>query len=483
MGDKIALVAAVETYGDKHIPKVDYAEADAKGFASAIGLHGYHTRELAPSAKATKTTIESHLRRELQRLTADDEFIFYYAGHGFSANGHNYITAHDTDINDLEKTSVRLQWIFDLIDKSKCERVALFLDSCESGITKLAKRRGIYSTMSVAELDEFFRKAEYRVCFSACKTSESSYSAATLRHGIWTYHIIEALQGNAPGALEEKHRLTARSLQDYLSKEVPLTLRKAHSTPEVQTPWKYGGESRNFQIANLSEILKQRNAIKPGYSQLKKTLLRDVTSIDIRSLSGFKKGFHHVPDHVSSATQNFVLSTSKAEIDEEMNDVFASIKENLKYKRKELISAAGRIITPDFEYAVYATQNEDDPSEALVIQELTNVKPSIVDKPEFNEVFDGRFSEVVFEFDVEVDVKKLIDELEDLEREDVELDYDASAEWCELTIKGLQLTVRMEPSELKVVSRRGKSPNELIEGFFAIQKMIAGTVVAPALKA
>ena len=92
----------------------------------------------------------------MQRLTADDEFIFYYAGHGFSANGHNYITAHDTDINDLEKTSVRLQWIFDLIDKSKCERVALFLDSCESGITKLAKRRGIYATMSVAELDEFF---------------------------------------------------------------------------------------------------------------------------------------------------------------------------------------------------------------------------------------------------------------------------------------------------------------------------------------
>ena len=39
-----------------------------------------------------------------------------------------YITAYDTDLNDLEKTSVRLQWIFDLIDKSKCERVVLFLD-------------------------------------------------------------------------------------------------------------------------------------------------------------------------------------------------------------------------------------------------------------------------------------------------------------------------------------------------------------------
>lgn len=42
--------------------------------------------------------------------------------------------------------------------------------------------------------------------------------------------------------------------------------------------------------------------------------------IDIRSFSSFKKGFHHVPDHVSSATQNFV---SKEEIDKEMNEVFA----------------------------------------------------------------------------------------------------------------------------------------------------------------
>src|SRR5260370_1574 len=102
MGDKIALVVAVEKYSHKTIPIVDYAEADAKGFASAIALHGYQTYELVPSSKATKSTIESNLRRQLKRLAADDEFIFYYAGHGFSKNGQNYITAHDTDPNDLE---------------------------------------------------------------------------------------------------------------------------------------------------------------------------------------------------------------------------------------------------------------------------------------------------------------------------------------------------------------------------------------------
>lgn len=483
MGAKIALVTAVEKYSHKNISSVDFAEADAKGFASAIALHGYQAHELAPSSNATKSSIESHLRRQLGRLTADDQFIFYYAGHGFSKNGQNFLTAHDTDLNDLEGTSVRLHWIFDRIDKSECERVALFLDSCESGITKLVKRRGIYSAMSEAELDAFFGKAEYRVCFSACKSSESSYSSHDLKHGIWTYHLMEALQGNAPEALEEKSRLTARSLQDYLSKAVPLTLRKTYSTPEAQTPWKYGGESRNFQIADLSEILKQRNAISPGYQQLKRALLRDVTTLDIASLSGFKKRFHHVPDHVSSSTEDFVVSVSKAEIEKEMKEVFDSIKENLKYKRREVTAEAGRIITPDFEYAVYATQNEDDPTEALIIEELVNIKPLIVGKPEFNEVFDGRFSEVVFQFDSEVDVAALIDQLEEAGRKDVELKYDHTATWCELSVEDSELSVRMEPDELTVISERRQSPRELIESFFEVQKLIAGTVVAPALKA
>jgi len=482
MGDKLALVTAVEKYNDKTIPIVDYAEADAKGFASAIALHGYQVHELLPSSKATRTSIESNLRRQLQRLRSDDDFIFYYAGHGFSKNGHNFITARDTDPTDLEGTSVRLQWIFDLIDRNACERVLLFLDSCESGITKLAKRRGLYSLMSDAELDEFFRKAEYRVCFSACKTSQSSYPSATLQHGIWTYHIIQALEGSAARALDDKHRLTAKSLQDYLSEEVPLTLRKTYSTPEVQTPWKYGGESRNFQIADLSEILKQRNAIAPGYQQLKRTLLRDVTAIDIGSLSGFKKG-HHVPDYVSRATQDFVVDTSNSEVQKEFEEVFASIREHLKYRHRELVSEDTGLITPDFEYTVYAKQNEIDPSEALIVEELTNIKPSIIKKPEFNKVFDGRFTELIFQFDKKVDLRALIDQLEAMGSSDVGLDYESSRKSCELYIADSGLTLRFEPKELTVVSEHGRSPLELVDAFIESQKMIAGTVVAPALKA
>jgi len=359
----------------------------------------------------------------------------------------------------------------------------MFLDSCESGITKIAKRRGVYAKMSEAELDEFFGAAEYGVCFSACKTSESSYPSNILKHGIWTYHLIQALRGDAAKALEKGHRLTAVSLQNYLSTEVPLTLRKAYSTPEVQTPWKYGGENRDFQIADLTEILEKRKQVKPGYEQLKRALLREVESVRVSSLSGFVKRHHHVPDYVSDRTKSFVESISKAEIEERVNNVFHAIKEHLNYKHREILSETGRIVTPDFEYLAFCSQDEVDPEIALITEELANIKPSIIENEAFNEVFENRFSQVVFEFPREIDVSKLIDEIEDLDREDVIIKYDHTGSWCELSFKDSEFSLRVEGRERTINSDLCRSPYELLQGFFKIQMRLAGTIALPALKA
>jgi hypothetical protein len=41
MGNKFAIVIAVETYQDLRIPRVAYAEDDAKEFYKALRLHGF----------------------------------------------------------------------------------------------------------------------------------------------------------------------------------------------------------------------------------------------------------------------------------------------------------------------------------------------------------------------------------------------------------------------------------------------------------
>lgn len=48
----------------------------------------------------------------------DDVVIFFYAGHGFSLDGKDYITAKDTNIDDLD-TAVSTDTIIDYLKKNK----------------------------------------------------------------------------------------------------------------------------------------------------------------------------------------------------------------------------------------------------------------------------------------------------------------------------------------------------------------------------
>src|SRR5436309_5164777 len=98
MNKRLAILIAIEDYNDSRIGSVQYAEADAKGFAAALELGGPLDKVFLLSAGATKTSIESKVRQNVKALTKDDELFLFYAGHGFSKNGHNFITCHDTDL-------------------------------------------------------------------------------------------------------------------------------------------------------------------------------------------------------------------------------------------------------------------------------------------------------------------------------------------------------------------------------------------------
>lgn len=483
MDKRLAIVIAVENYADSRFKTVKWAEADAKGFAKALENAGRLEKVFLLSNKATLATINSQVRQHVKALTKDDYMYIFYAGHGFSKNGHNYITCHDTDLDDLEDTSIRLKELLDTCGRSACKRIALFLDSCESGITELPEIRGIYATMSATELDTFFQAAEYRTCFASCKTSESSYSSDALKHGVWTYQVIEALEGNARTALEKGRYVTAFSLQNYLAAEIPRTLRKVFSKPVSQTPWVYGSQSRDFVVADLDEVLKKKTAVPSGYNQVKRVFFQLEETVDIRSLSGFIRGRHRVPESNNSATESFVESISQKEIEEEIEKVHGLIRAHMKYKRKDLIVDTGHIVTPDFEFWVECSQDPEDPSEAVISHRLTNISPAIIDDDGFNEVFDGSFDEITFNFRKSVDIEDLIDQLEELDEENVELDFPPDCSYCDLVIEGSKLKIRIEENGVTIHAPSASAPKTLVQSFINVQKTLAGGPVQKAIAA
>ncbi len=335
-----ALVVAVETYQDPKIPSVTYAENDATAFSTCIEGLGVSPGNLTllTNSTATKTAIESKLRTLTKYLQEGDEFFLYYAGHGFSQAGKNYILCHDTTSSSSTEaalTSIPLDSVFDLIRHSRCKRVSLFLDSCHSGLEIDGGMRSFTSKMTDEEFKDFCGQSEYYVAFSACSTDEVSYSTPMLKHGVWTYHLIQALSGNAPSALERNHFVTSSSLQNYVSLEVPRKLRDVRTDKAVQTPTCWGNLSREFIVANLEDVMAAQRARKRGGNQIKDTILQHTSVGSVRSLSGFKKN-HKVPDSICFATRSFVQTIGANEASDIVDSIHEKLKKKIKYKRKEL---------------------------------------------------------------------------------------------------------------------------------------------------
>lgn len=474
-----AVIVAVEHYSDKRISKVAYAENDGRAVDAALTALGF-TTTLLLSAKATKATIESAVRRGAGALTADDTFFFFFAGHGFSKDDKNYLKCHDTVQGDQAKTSVELQAVFTAVRKSQAKRVALFLDACETGSEADLTVRGIFSVMNDRELEDFFKDTEFYVCFAACKADESSYSHGSVNHGIWTYHLVEALAGRAPLAME-RGLVTSITLQNYLAKQVPLMVRSVRQKPDPQTPWACGAMSKEFVIADVRPILKAQQAQKlAAAKEITQAYLLGAKSQKVTRLSGFRKG-HHVPDNVSSATKRFVATISEEDLKDHLDAIYRGLKDTLGYKKSEISIEPRGFTTADFQYSVSIDLDPDDTSSVVWHHRVEKmVDRDVIFSDEFAAVFKAFIDTAEYELATEFDVSAFIELIEDLDSDEITVHEERGAEECEVRVKGFDGVLVVGPYSVRVTGVRNATPRQLLEGMASAQKLLVAKSV-PAL--
>lgn len=477
---KYAIVIAVEKYADK-VPPVLYAESDADAVSAAFVALDFEVT-LLKSAQATKARIESAIRKRATALTEDDTVFVFYAGHGFAKNETNYLTSHDFDHKDWVGTSVDLRAaVFEPLRKSKAKRVVLFLDACQSGMPADPNIRDIISGLNDEELEEFVNSSEFYVCFSACKADETSYSDGSVKHGIWTHHLLEAIEGRASSAMI-MGIVTSSTLQDHLATQVPLTVRTVRKAPDVQTPWACGAMNKQFVIADLKPILAARKAAKlAGAKQITEAILRGEKTQGVRYLSGFHKG-HTVPDRVSNTTIEFVRRIAEEDLKEHLDKVFEGLKGDLGYKRNEIREQSNGFVTPHFEYQVTIGLDDSDPSVAIWHHRVSKmVDKDVIFSDEFAQTFGKFLNTAEYEFTSDFDVEAFIDLIEGLESGEIEVDYKRGEPECDLYIEGFDGVLHLTPVGVSVSGVPGGTPRKLLEAIPQAQKLIAAKKDIPLL--
>jgi|GEM_PF-311242 len=479
---RFAVMIGIETYQNPaRIGNAKYAENDARGFSAALIPLGFDqaSQVLLVNEYATKATIESNIKKILETAFEKDVIFIFYAGHGFSKNGENYITCYDTQPDDWVDTSVSLQSLYDLMEKSKSQKIAVFLDSCASGLTFDKDLRDIYSMLSEAELKEFFSQSEYRVCFSSCKANEGSSSSDQLKHGIWTYHVIRAFSGEDQKALRKKSLLTANSLQDYLSLVVPATIRSSYKSKRVQTPWFYGAQSRDFLLADLTEILHQKHAVQQsGIQDYTRIWLRGLESCSIKALTGWKKHYK-VPSETSDYTDRWVKDVASNDVDRELEFYFQKMVKHL-YKRSELEvsdpdQGAGSIITPGFDFHVSVCLDPEDSSEVIFQRTVTDIRDAqVLLSSEFDEVFHEVFSEIEYQSGKRINIKQLVFQLEEANLDNVTVDAPRDCSQCTIHVDGLDHDILVHRSSLTIKFQKPITSKGLIEAFVKTNFLLVG---------
>ncbi|NUB24273.1 hypothetical protein GAY30_04990 [Azospirillum brasilense] len=424
----VAIVVALENYrtptsGDA-LPQVEFAHADADAFAetlrdiySDMPSESLHI-EVMKDADASLTALKDVLGYRIRQLAADDLFIFYYAGHGFHEPSGNRLSAYDTNAFNVAETSLHMRdKLLEPLAASECKQALIFVDACASKFSGVVESRDVISDLDTQEVEEFLDSGWYLGVFLSCSPGEKSYPARTVQHGVWTYHLLQALTGLAEDALTQDRWLTDYGLRDYLRREVPRYITREMQVRGTQTPQAIITGTNSFRLRHLPARPKApANAALAGIKLKNHSeYLESVETGSIRSLNGFERRYHTVPDKLSTSADNWVQRLLKDQVEEELQNIYLRTKGELGVRRRDLRKETGDLTTPVFRYMIITGQNPEDPSEYIIQRRLELRQGWTAKKSEIEAIFGGDFDRIIIELDcTNLSFDKLVDRLEDI---------------------------------------------------------------------
>lgn len=486
MKNYLGLIIAVEDYNNaKKIPKVKFANNDAEKFRETLIDLGCDSSklELLNGVKATKTSIETKVKKIAREARAKDTIVLYYAGHGFYENGRNRISSVDTELDSIESTTIPITSIISKFEKSESTRIIVFLDCCHSGIEFDEIERSPVSDFSTDDLKYEYKDTEHLIVFASCKSDEKSQVDIERSHGAWSYFLIKALQGKAKD-IYDNNLLFSDELQKYLKESTFQRVKLITPEKKNQTPIKYGKETDDkFIVADLTKVFEARKVVASSKElKLKEAVFSYSEEDYVKNLPGFLKG-HTVPKVVDDYHEGWIQKISKELIEEELDETGAFLKKVLKLKLKDIQETIiedgyGQISTIYFDYIVGVTQSKNSADEYVLTRSIENFKNSdTIGSEDFNKAFEEEFDTMTLKMNNSIDIVELISVIEEIDNpEIIDVDYSSSdLSKCTVHISDFEGSIHFEDDEIKIVVSKRTSPKALATSLQIVYRELHST--------
>jgi Caspase domain len=208
---------------------LNYAQADAKAFTEKIqeqnkGIFKSIYKQEIYNEEATRGNIIKGFNNIIAKAKPDDVFIFYYAGHGTidedRANSFYLVPTDVTKIygdpEQLAKKCISDEEIKNKLTLVKAQKQIVLMDACHSGaaVDNMKVRAGGADEKAIVTL----ARSSGVVFLTSSGTQQFATEFETLKHGTFTYALLEALDGKADRG---DGQVTINEIKLYLDDRVP----------------------------------------------------------------------------------------------------------------------------------------------------------------------------------------------------------------------------------------------------------------------
>ncbi len=242
-GNVYVVLVGISRYKDRRITRLKYTERDVWGLYRVLTRYGRVPRrniKVLVGRRATKWQIIRTLRSWLRKKVGpNDTALVYFSGHGgLGSDDLTYWITYDTRYGQVEQTGLDHERINVLLRKLRSQRTVLLVDACHSGFAMKGMKSG--GSFSGAKY-----RGQGRVVIASSRQSQYSVEHKKVKHGVFSYVLMEALKGQADG--DRDGVVTLLEMWSYLFPRVKRLAVQLKNYP--QTPVFFGALTGSIPLS------------------------------------------------------------------------------------------------------------------------------------------------------------------------------------------------------------------------------------------
>ncbi|WP_016866440.1 MULTISPECIES: caspase family protein [Fischerella] len=198
------VLVGVNHYQDSQIPDLRYCANDCKELAETfkIATQKFQKTEIIPLYDGgNKPPNLSEIITSIHQFRLakpEDTVLFYFSGHGYlDSNNRPILCVADTSLEDLTRTGLKLDILLNELRQCDARRQLVWLDACQEQEQQDNTIRQNPTGQLLTILEQQAEQSQDFYAMLSCNKTERSWEIPELKHGLFTYCLIEGLQGKA----------------------------------------------------------------------------------------------------------------------------------------------------------------------------------------------------------------------------------------------------------------------------------------------